>query len=171
MTVQAGDIVDVLLERTEDREGYVVLSRRKSEKMKIWDEVEKAYAERKVVIDRVNRAHQGGLRRYRRPRFCRVPDRRASGAESRHPARQELRMRVIKINKKRGNIVLAQSALEERTPRKEAHARGAGGRQSSQGRRKEHHRLRGVHRPGASTVVAHHRHVLGPRRPPSGYSR
>src|SRR5215471_8785696 len=50
VTVQPGDIVDVLLERTEDREGYVVLSREKAEKMKIWDEVEKAYAERKVVI-------------------------------------------------------------------------------------------------------------------------
>ena len=35
VTVEAGDIVDVLLERTEDREGYVVLSREKAEKMKI----------------------------------------------------------------------------------------------------------------------------------------
>ena len=35
ITVQPGDIVDVLLERTEDREGYVVLSREKAEKMKI----------------------------------------------------------------------------------------------------------------------------------------
>src|SRR5262245_61504308 len=43
ITVEAGDIVDVLLERTEDRDGYVVLSREKAEKMKIWDEVEKAY--------------------------------------------------------------------------------------------------------------------------------
>src|SRR5438046_1185416 len=49
VTVQAGDIVDALLERTEDREGCVVLSREQAEKMKIWDEVEKAYAERKVV--------------------------------------------------------------------------------------------------------------------------
>ena len=30
VTVQPGDIVDVLLERTEDREGYVVLSREKA---------------------------------------------------------------------------------------------------------------------------------------------
>ena len=42
ISVQPGDTVDVLLERTEDREGYVVLSREKAEKMKIWDEVEKA---------------------------------------------------------------------------------------------------------------------------------
>ncbi|MDQ3069204.1 MAG: S1 RNA-binding domain-containing protein, partial [Acidobacteriota bacterium] len=48
ITVQAGDIVDVLLERTEDREGYVVLSREKAEKMKIWDDVEKAFTDRKV---------------------------------------------------------------------------------------------------------------------------
>src|SRR5437868_10039059 len=61
LTVQAGDIVDVLLERTEDREGYVVLSREKAEKMKIWDEVEKAYAERKVVIGRVIERIKGGL--------------------------------------------------------------------------------------------------------------
>src|SRR5258708_26214879 len=47
VTVQPGDIVDVLLERTEDREGYIVLSREKAEKMKIWDEVENAYLERK----------------------------------------------------------------------------------------------------------------------------
>ena len=59
VAAQPGDIVDVLLERTEDREGYVVLSREKAEKMKIWDEVEKAYQDRKVVIGRVKigRAH------------------------------------------------------------------------------------------------------------------
>ena len=49
ITVQAGDIVDVLLERTEDREGYVVLSREKAEKMKIWEEIEKAYNEKKPI--------------------------------------------------------------------------------------------------------------------------
>ena len=49
VTVQAGDLVDVLLERTEDREGHIVLSREKAEKMKIWDDVERAFLERKVV--------------------------------------------------------------------------------------------------------------------------
>src|SRR6266542_1391814 len=61
VTIQPCDIVDVLLERTEDHEGYVVLSREKAEKMKIWDEVEKAYAERKVVIGRVIERIKGGL--------------------------------------------------------------------------------------------------------------
>ena len=35
--IEPGDLVDVLLERTEDREGHIVLSREKAEKMKIWD--------------------------------------------------------------------------------------------------------------------------------------
>ena len=61
VTVQPGDVVDVLLEKTEDREGYVVLSREKAEKMKIWDEVEKAFADRKVVIGRVIERIKGGL--------------------------------------------------------------------------------------------------------------
>ena len=61
VTVQPGDVVDVLLERTEDREGHIVLSREKAEKMKIWDEVERAFAERKVVIGRVIERIKGGL--------------------------------------------------------------------------------------------------------------
>ena len=108
VTVQPGDIVDVLLERTEDREGYVVLSREKAEKMKIWDEVEKAYAERKVVIGRVIERIKGGLavdigvRAFLPGSQIDVrPVRNLDALRG-----QELRMRVIKVNKKRGNIVL-----------------------------------------------------------------
>ncbi len=41
--VAVGDTVDVLLEKTENKEGYVVLSKEKAEKMKVWEEVERAY--------------------------------------------------------------------------------------------------------------------------------
>jgi len=37
IVVKTGDSVDVLIEKTEDREGYVVLSKEKAEKMKVWD--------------------------------------------------------------------------------------------------------------------------------------
>src|SRR5512134_2674382 len=115
ITVQAGDIVDVLLERTEDREGYVVLSREKAEKMKIWDEVEKAYAEKKVVIGRVIERIKGGLavdigvRAFLPGSQIDVrPVRNLDALRG-----QELRMRVIKVNKKRGNIVLSRKVLLE----------------------------------------------------------
>ena len=124
VTVEAGDLVDVLLERTEDREGYVVLSREKAEKMKIWDEVEKAYAERKVVIGRVIERIKGGLavdigvRAFLPGSQIDVrPVRNLDALRG-----QELRMRVIKVNKKRGNIVLSRKALlEEENAEKKKH--------------------------------------------------
>jgi small subunit ribosomal protein S1 len=115
VTVQPGDIVDVLLERTEDKDGYIVLSREKAEKMKIWDEVEKAYADRKVVIGRVIERIKGGLavdigvRAFLPGSQVDVrPVRNLDALRG-----QELRMRVIKVNKKRGNIVLSRKVLLE----------------------------------------------------------
>jgi small subunit ribosomal protein S1 len=115
VTVQAGDMIDVLLERTEDRNGHIVLSREKAEKMKIWDEVEKAYADRKVVIGRVIERIKGGLavdigvRAFLPGSQIDVrPVRNLDALRG-----QELRMRVIKVNKKRGNIVLSRKALLE----------------------------------------------------------
>jgi small subunit ribosomal protein S1 len=115
VTVQPGDVVDVLLERTEDREGHIVLSREKAEKMKIWDEVERAFAERKVVIGRVIERIKGGLavdigvRAFLPGSQIDVrPVRNLDALKG-----QELRMRVIKVNKKRGNIVLSRKVLLE----------------------------------------------------------
>ena len=115
VVAQPGDIVDVLLERTEDREGHVVLSREKAEKMKIWDEVEKAFQERKVVIGRVIERIKGGLavdigvRAFLPGSQIDVrPVRNLDAMRG-----QELRMRVIKVNKKRGNIVLSRKVLLE----------------------------------------------------------
>src|SRR5215208_162309 len=124
ISVQAGDIVDVLLERTEDREGYVVLSREKAEKMKIWDDVEKAYTDRKVVIGRVIERIKGGLavdigvRAFLPGSQIDVrPVRNLDALRG-----QELRMRVIKVNKKRGNIVLSRKVLlEEENAEKKKH--------------------------------------------------
>ena len=113
--VHPGDTVDVLLERTEDRDGHIVLSREKAEKMKIWDEVEKAYAERKVVLGRVIERIKGGLAVDIGVRAflpgSQIDVRPVRNLDSLRG--QELRMRVIKVNKKRGNIVLSRKVLIE----------------------------------------------------------
>ena len=122
--VQQGDTVAVLLERTEDRNGHIVLSREKAEKMKIWDDVEKAYDDRKVVIGRVIERIKGGLavdigvRAFLPGSQVDVrPVRNLDALRG-----QELRMRVIKVNKKRGNIVLSRKALlEEENAEKKKH--------------------------------------------------
>ena len=166
VTVQPGDTVDVLLERTEDRDGYVVLSREKAEKMKIWDEVEKAYAERKVVIGRVIERIKGGLavdigvraflpgsqidvRPVRNLDALRGQELRMRGHQGQQEARQH---RPLPQGAPRGG-----ERGEE-----EAHAAHPRGGQGPQGHRQEHHRLRRVHRPRRHRrTAAHHRHVLG----------
>ena len=123
IVVQVGDIVDVLLERTEDRHGYVVLSREKAEKMKIWDEIEKAYNDQKVVIGHVIERIKGGLAVDIGVRAflpgSQIDVRPVRNLDSLRG--EELRMRVIKVNKKRGNIVLSRKVLleEENADKKE----------------------------------------------------
>jgi small subunit ribosomal protein S1 len=122
ISIKVGDTVDVLLEKTEDKEGYVVLSKEKAEKMKVWDEVERAYQERRVVTGRVIERVKGGLAVDIGVRAflpgSQVDVRPVRNLDSLKG--QELRMRVIKVNKKRGNIVLSRKAVleEENAERK-----------------------------------------------------
>src|SRR5436190_20679717 len=115
VAVKAGDTVDVLLEKTEDKEGYVVLSKEKAEKMKVWDEVERAHPERRIVTGRVIERVKGGLAVDIGVRAflpgSQVDLRPVRNLDSLRG--QELRMRVIKVNKKRGNIVLSRKAVLE----------------------------------------------------------
>ena len=105
----------MLLEKTEDKEGYVVLSKEKAEKMKVWDDVERAYQERRVVVGRVIERVKGGLAVDIGVRAflpgSQVDIRPVRNLDSLRG--QELRMRVIKVNKKRGNIVLSRKAVLE----------------------------------------------------------
>jgi len=61
LEVKPGDKVDVLLERTEDRHGYVVVSRQKAERMKIWDALDKNYQDQSIITGRVIERVKGGL--------------------------------------------------------------------------------------------------------------
>jgi small subunit ribosomal protein S1 len=112
---EVGDGVDVLIEKTEDKDGYVVLSKEKAKKMKVWDEVERAYAEGRVITGRVLERIKGGLavdigvRAFLPGSLVDVrPVRNLDALRG-----KEFRMRVIKVNKRRGNIVLSRKAVLE----------------------------------------------------------
>jgi small subunit ribosomal protein S1 len=113
--VHVGDQVDVLLERTEDSDGYVVLSKEKAERMKVWDEVERAYETGDAILGRVVDRIKGGLKvDIGLPAFLPgslVDVRPVRNLES--LIGHEYRMRVIKVNKRRGNIVLSRKAVLE----------------------------------------------------------
>jgi small subunit ribosomal protein S1 len=115
VTVHEGDTVDVLLERTEDQNGYVVLSKDKAEKMKVWDEVERSYRSGSTVRGRVIDRIKGGLAvdigvKAFLPGSL-VDVKPVKNLESLRG--KELDFKVISVDKKRGNIVLSRKAVVE----------------------------------------------------------
>ncbi|MEW6366627.1 MAG: 30S ribosomal protein S1 [Acidobacteriota bacterium] len=113
--VKPGDQVDVLLEQAEDVEGYIVLSREKAEKMKVWDQIERAYNDRSTVTGRIIERIKGGfavdigVRAFLPGSQLDIkPVRNIDALRG-----KDLLMRVIKVNKKRGNIVLSRKAVLE----------------------------------------------------------
>lgn len=114
VSLKPGDEVDVLLESIE-ADGSVILSREKAERMKIWDSIEKAYEEETVLKGRVLERIKGGLAVDIGARAF-LP----GSQVDMHPVRnldsfrgEEIEVRVIKVNKRRGNIVLSRKAVLE----------------------------------------------------------
>jgi small subunit ribosomal protein S1 len=123
IVIKVGDVVDVYLEQREDNDGLVVLSREKAEKIKIWDELSSLYEKGAPVTGTILGRTKGGL----------IVD---IGVRAFLPGSQvDLRpvrdldkligkafpMKIIKLNQKRGNIVLSRRELleEERKHLKE----------------------------------------------------
>ncbi|MBM3792056.1 MAG: 30S ribosomal protein S1, partial [Acidobacteria bacterium] len=121
LLVQTGEEVDVFLEQTEDADGYVVLSREKAERMKIWDEIERAYRDGSVVKGRVIERIKGGLAVDIGVRAflpgSQIDLRPVRNLDSLRG--EEFEMKVIKVNKKRGNIVLSRKAVLEESMKEE----------------------------------------------------
>ncbi len=115
ITVAAGDEVEVLLERCEDKEGNVVVSREKAEKMKVWGKIEDAYRSDEIingiVVDRV----KGGLAVNIGVRAflpgSQVDIRPVRNLEA--MVNEEIRVKVIKLNKRRANVVVSRKIVLE----------------------------------------------------------
>jgi small subunit ribosomal protein S1 len=123
VTIKVGDVIDVLLEDTEDGDGHIVLSKEKAEKVKVWEEVEKAYNDNTIVRGRVIERIKGGLSvdigiRAFLP-GSQIDVRPVKNLDSLRG--KEIECRVIKLNRKRGNIVLSRKlVLESEQQRKKA---------------------------------------------------
>jgi small subunit ribosomal protein S1 len=113
--VNVGDEIDVLLEKTEDQEGHVLLSYTKAQRMRRWTEVEKAYKEGRIIKGRVTDRIKGGLTvdvglRAFLPGSL-VDIKPVKNLESLRG--QELEFKVISLDRRRNNIVLSRKAVLE----------------------------------------------------------
>jgi len=113
---QPGDEIDVMREKGETEEGYINLSHQKAQRLRAWDEIEKAYNENKPITARVVERIKGGLTVDILGAQAFLPGSQADlrpvrnlDALKGHP----LEVAVIKLNKKRGNIVVSRKQILE----------------------------------------------------------
>ena len=116
--VQRGDEVDVLLENRENEAGMCVLSKEKADRLKVWDEISAACERDELIEGTISQRVKGGLSvTIRGGVKAFLP---GSQVDLR-PVRnldafigQSFKFKVIKFNKKRGNIVLSRRVLLEK---------------------------------------------------------
>lgn len=60
-TLAVGDKIDVFIEKIEDVNGKLLLSRRRADFMRIWEDILKLYEEQKIVPVRILRRIKGGM--------------------------------------------------------------------------------------------------------------
>jgi small subunit ribosomal protein S1 len=121
--LQVGEEVDVLLEEKEDRDGQVILSKEKANRIKVWDDISKKYENDEIVEGVVLARIKGGLTVDIGLKAF-LPGSQIDLRPVRNLDRligEKLQMRIIKLNKRRGNIVLSRRVMleEERQHAKE----------------------------------------------------
>jgi small subunit ribosomal protein S1 len=118
---QPGDEIEVMVQRGENEEGAVLLSHERAQRVRVWEQIDKAYHSKEPIKGKVVERVKGGV-----SVDIGVKAFMPGSQVDVHPVRnlealrgQEIDVRVIKLNKKRGNIVVSRKViLEEETASK-----------------------------------------------------
>src|SRR6187549_676762 len=116
--VKVGDRVDVFIESRESDDGLISLSKEKADKMKVWDEISAACERDEIIEGTISQRVKGGLSvTIRGGVKAFLPGSQVDLRPIRNLEKligQTYEFKVIKFNKKRGNIVLSRRVLLER---------------------------------------------------------
>jgi small subunit ribosomal protein S1 len=115
-TVQPGDVIDVMVDRTAEHvEGYVRLSHDRAAKLRHWDTLETAYRDGLLVSGRVLEKVKGGLS-VDVGVVAFMPGSQIDVRPVRDPETlvgQDIAVRIVKLNRRRGNVVVSRKAALE----------------------------------------------------------
>jgi len=116
LTVQPGDVVDVMIEHGEQPEGYVLLSHTRAARLRVWDNLEKAYQQQLIISGRVLGRVKGGLAVDVGIKAF-MPGSQADPRPVHNLdalVGQDIPVKIIKLNRRRGNVVVSRKmAVEE----------------------------------------------------------
>ena len=115
--LKIGDRLQVYIEECEDADGNLILSKEKADKMKIWEELEKLYKEEKSIEGKIVSRIKGGMMV-----DIGVKAFLPGSQIDLHPVRdldglvgKTFPLKIIKINHRRGNVVVSRRVLLEET--------------------------------------------------------
>ncbi len=115
--IKIGDRLQVYIEECEDAEGNLILSKEKADKMKIWEELEKLHKEEKSIEGKIISRIKGGMMV-----DIGVKAFLPGSQIDLHPVRdldglvgRVVPLKIIKINHRRGNVVVSRRVLLEET--------------------------------------------------------
>jgi len=116
--LKPGDPIDVFVERYEDRDGNIILSRDKARREEAWNELEKAYNENRRVRGQIFGRVKGGFTVDLSGAMAFLP---GSQVDIR-PVRdvtplmgQPFEFQILKMDRARGNIVVSRRSVLEET--------------------------------------------------------
>ena len=115
--VKVGSEIDVLLERLENISGELVISREKARKMRTWKKMEKAFENKQEVQGQIISKCKGGFIVDVDSCLCFLPGSQIDIRPNKtvdHLMKQPQTFECVKLDKKRGNIVLSRRAIQER---------------------------------------------------------
>ncbi len=123
LTIAEGDTVEVFLEKKEDSEGLIYLSKEKADKMKVWNDIGQSYENNEPIRGKIISRIKGGLTVDIGVRAF-LPGSQVDIRPIRNLDRlvgEEFFFKIIKFNPRRGNVVLSRRVLleEERETKKE----------------------------------------------------
>ncbi|MBC7839643.1 MAG: 30S ribosomal protein S1 [Nitrospiraceae bacterium] len=115
--LKVGDPLKVYIEECEDADGNLVLSKEKADKMKIWEELEKLFNDGKSIDGKIVARIKGGMMV-----DIGVKAFLPGSQIDLHPVRdldgligRTFPLKIIKINHRRGNVVVSRRVLLEET--------------------------------------------------------
>jgi small subunit ribosomal protein S1 len=126
ISVHPGDVIDVMMDRSENRvEGYVLLSYERAHRLRAWDDLDKAMRENLTVMARVVAKTKGGL-----TVDVGVPAFMPGSQVAARPIYNldqfvgtDIPVKVLKLNRRRGNVVVSRRlAVEEEEHSRKSHA-------------------------------------------------
>ncbi len=120
--VQSGDVIDVMIDHGEEVEGYILLSHEKAARLRVWENLEKAFQEQLIISGRVLGRVKGGL-----SVDVGIKSFMPGSQVDPRPIRnletftgQDIPVKIIKLNRRRGNVVVSRKLAveQEATERK-----------------------------------------------------